>query len=112
MIKASVLAQTVKDLAIEQPTAHSASKYFDKDGSPCCIVGHGLARLGVDTEPFTGPGSRLNKKQIGQLGQVIDFDTQESKSFLVNIQSWQDLGYGWRDALDKSERKAYPPFVQ
>lgn len=58
--------------AIMNPLSRNAdTAYFYTDGSPCCIVGHALDRLGVAGKHFSPGGVGSNIYTVGDLPWVV-----------------------------------------
>lgn len=107
MIKASVLAQVVKDVAAGYPDHQPETvgcRYFDEFGTPSCIVGHALARLGVEPDPFLDDGELNYETPVDELCDFVENDSHWSMEWLKCVQWWQDRGYLWSQAVEKSKR--------
>lgn len=75
-------------------------RYFMPDGSPSCIVGVALA--GELAESGVTPGSKSNERGIFQLlAKDVEIPlTARAIRFLWRLQSMQDHGKPWGEALD------------
>jgi hypothetical protein len=108
-IKASQIKEAVIEIANEKPDyiypedlRNSGCRYA-VDGKPSCIVGHALAKVGIDigvieTLDIDGgiPAHYLSSK----LPEFIeDNDEEGSMAFLQEVQSSQDNGSPWGEAV-------------
>ena len=94
------LIDKVREVAAREPertysrTVHPA--YFDS-GYPACLIGHGLADLGVTVDDV---GDQFNTCRIGQLLDHLDIASGPDESiWLMFAQEVNDEGYPWGDAL-------------
>lgn len=105
------LEQAVREIALESPDyiydrPDGGCVYFDKDGCPSCLIGHGLAKLGITPERVGG----YNSSGVGGLSYE-DIIVGEDLDWLINVQDRQDAGISWGDAvlltdLHEEERNA------
>jgi hypothetical protein len=105
------LEQAVREIALEDPDyvydrPYGGCVYFDKDGCPSCLIGHGLAKLGITPERVGG----YNNSGVGGLSYE-DIIVGEDIKWLMDVQDQQDAGEFWGNAvrfadLKKEQRNA------
>lgn len=107
MIKASALAAEVRRLAQKYPDGQASCKYFNGDGTPCCIVGQALASLGADPEQFLNDNELNRHTGIESLVMssygIVEPDVASSVDFLVRAQFNQDGGWEWGYAVERAD---------
>ncbi len=80
--------------------AHSCV-YF-RDGEPSCIVGHGLSRLGLTIDDIDG----LNESSdVYDLAEYLGLPFDRSLNFLFHVQSAQDSGKPWGEAVRSADSR-------
>lgn len=73
----------------------AACSYYEEDGTPSCLVGRILHNAGlIDPDTFTREGA-----SAGQLVDSLGGFTPEARATLNRLQSYQDEGYTWGEAL-------------
>lgn len=106
-LKASELLKTVRQIGKESPSGSAGCRYFNYDGTPCCIVGHAIYYHGITVDYFEDHDSwefdDLNEgsnveELINRLGIENDLDA-EQMSTLLEVQSRQDHGTPWGEAV-------------
>lgn len=104
MIKASFLARAVEAVALEQPDTTAEACVYFRGTDPCCVVGHGMARLGVDPRPFLLDGDLNTQTPVDELPEwdVLEGDSLSAMMFLRDMQKYQDNGYSFGESYDKS----------
>jgi hypothetical protein len=71
-----------------------ACVYFEKDGSPSCIIGHELAKHGIDYN---------DENSVEQLVEAGFIKTDPAtREFLLEVQAFQDAGAPWGVALSEA----------
>lgn len=113
-ITATQILNTVVELGRANPEGRAAGRYVNPDNTPCCIVGHALIKHGIKPEVFAGrakkiyedtdPYQPLNTMSVGfglltEVGVVEGEEEESSVLHLVTIQSVQDSGRSWGQAL-------------
>lgn len=108
MIKASFLARAVEAVALEQPDTTAPACVYFLDNEPCCVVGHGMARLKVDPSPFSIDDELNTQTPVDELREwdVLEEDSSSAMVFLRDMQRYQDAGFSFGESYDKS--KAHP----
>lgn len=109
-LTATELLNTVLELAAEAPDTKARCRYFNDDATPCCIVGQGLAKHGIDRDTFKAHGEAFDRDWedmnkwtpvsspwIQNLFVVDDMGALEE---LSDIQTKQDKGAPWSVAVD------------
>lgn len=106
MTTATEILKTVKELAAASPDTLADCKYFNDDKTPCCVVGHALAKHGITAEAVEGrdpeTGDRLNTLSVGcgLLAAVgVVEDSEEAVVELSRIQARQDRRLNWCNAV-------------
>lgn len=98
----------VIQLAKDKPDTKSECRYFDTHAynAPCCIVGHGLAALGVDVQPFASDSELNAWTSVDGLPDAgcLEMDDEVALLRLYNIQARQDKGDTWGEALTYAEQ--------
>lgn len=110
-ISISELENAVREIAAENPDfvyqqtvidngGNRDCVYFDEDGCPSCLIGHGLAKLGVVKEDMVDSS---NFMAVGQLFGASH--GAESVRWLSDVQFFQDGGYPWGKAVESADVK-------
>lgn len=83
--------------------------YRAADGSPSCLVGRILQRLGVDLDDLFPPADG-DFRHNGYTVDMLDLDgfSSEAVTFLSDLQVEQDAGRPWGACLAKARRAAGP----
>jgi len=115
-ITATDILEDVIELAKEDPYRVADCKYFDEyDGSPCCIVGHALARRGISANTlrslgdfetlnmYTCAGPSFESDGILQI-LGIEVDDEYAREMLETIQIQQDTGLPWGKAVEYAKK--------
>jgi hypothetical protein len=96
----AVIAEKGEDYVYE-PDGTAACSYFDGT-EPGCIIGHVLVRHGFTYEDVVG-SERLfsNGADVATLvaKDIIQVDNDHTEYLLSYVQSYQDGGQAWSDAL-------------
>lgn len=103
MIKASALAREVEAVALENPDMTASACVYFLDNEPCCVVGHGMNRLGVNASSFRD--DELNTQTpVHELQEwdMLDEDSSSAMVFLRDMQRYQDAGHSFGASYDKS----------
>lgn len=102
MIKATELLQAVIKLAEKKPDGSARCRYFGSDGNPCCIVGHGMAALGVSGAPFLADDELNAWRSVNELPAegYLEADSPTAVKVLNDIQMYQDRDHTWGVALE------------
>lgn len=109
-VTATALKARVIELAEEFPETLRECRYFNEDSTPCCIVGKGMADLGIDSHEFLygdysgdlndGTSIRvLAHHEYPTLPVIVENDDDEALEFLQEMQGYQDRGRTWGEAL-------------
>lgn len=98
----AIVEEFGENYVYERP--YGASCLYVFDGQPSCIVGKFLAKVGVPLERLARADEArgvIARDLIGQLEyeDVIATDVPEVGRFLDVLQSEQDSGYHWGEAL-------------
>lgn len=109
MTTATEILKTVIELAKENPEKTAGCKYVNDDGTPCCIVGHALIKHGLKAADFDGSLYEVDGLvnpintcgvAFGLLAKLgIEEDNKDVVRRLARIQSAQDAGKTWSDAV-------------
>lgn len=102
---ADIVSQVPEDYVYINPEGRSAAsgpigcEYASRDGSPSCLVGHVLHRLGLpvyhsETQPGQGWAVTWGFEHPHE-----EHFTPEAVSRLARVQSRQDQGTPWREAI-------------
>ncbi len=94
----ALLAEHVRKFAEAEPHMVVQCQYFYDNGNPQCIVGHGMALQGItraDLEDEDRNGTYI----VTLLGDVLDDDNRHTAAWIGKVQSRQDQGYTWADAV-------------
>jgi len=114
-----VAAANPDKIYIKETDAHGYSSclYTHKDGSPGCLIGQGLAKLGIKVshdETRNTEGIDSSNGCWPELEADDEDQAYEEVSVLVNwlsaAQGHQDVGYPWSEAV--AEADAHYPSVQ
>ncbi|AMS01879.1 hypothetical protein SEA_SASSAY_75 [Mycobacterium phage Sassay] len=98
------LAEEVKRLAAEYPDKRADCIYF-RDGQPCCIIGHALAKFGYTEEDAWAGGWNVGVDVsdlafaygvIQAIGGGEEWDVMRT---LGEVQDAQDSGKTWATAV-------------
>ena len=106
MIKASEIRDTVRRLGLEYPETKRECRYFNPDGTPCCLVGTALAIHGMEPDTFLAElefnrftnVSNLFHDYADKFGLLNDL-TDEEFTRLAVAQKRQDQGDIWGQAV-------------
>lgn len=106
-ISTSELEAEVRAVAAEHPDfvyemplidgVNNGCVYFDEDGSPSCLIGQGLARLGFNAEDFSHDGN--NGMAIDDLLSHWNLASLSESRWLSDVQMIQDDGENWSYAV-------------
>lgn len=112
-IAATELLKTVLELAAEAPDTKARCRYFNDDATPCCIVGQGLAKHGIDRDALKAHGAenfrdwtdmnQWSPVRSPKVQSLFTLDTAEDRialELLSDIQNKQDKGAPWSVAVD------------
>lgn len=108
------VAEENPNTVYEQPVCDSvgntACAYFDSDEEPSCLIGQGLARLGLEAADFTDGN---NYAAIAELLNTWDGTPATETRWLSDVQYRQDQGMTWLAAVQyadklRSERAKLP----
>lgn len=97
---------------VYKPPAGNSCVYFNKDGSPSCIVGHVFADAGVDPDDFLLPGPGRTRSSNSCRITILDLDgvgvqiDDATRRALDAAQYAQDRGVTWAGALADAEMRA------
>lgn len=92
--------QLVREVIAEKgEETRAGCTYAYPDGTPCCIVGHVLYRLGEDIAAL--PDIRIGSKPSLMHIKSVDF-THAALAFLTHLQDEQDAGENWGTALESA----------
>lgn len=95
----SLVDEKLRELAAEQPDRTSECLYVTTNvlgpRQPECIVGHALADLGVPLDALAG----VDGFHVGTL-----YGISNEFPFARRVQSWQDAGFTWSQAVDLADR--------
>lgn len=95
--------RTLDDIVAERGVDYALGvgevcKYKDESGKPLCVIGHLIARL--NPEGFATINNVENTITVDALGgDVISVDSSETLEALRLIQSVQDTGNTWSEAV-------------
>lgn len=70
--------------------------YINPDGSPSCLLGHALIRLGVMYETL----SSNNNKHVGSI-PLLPWDSDVTRQWARRVQAAQDRGTTWGEAASE-----------
>lgn len=119
-VDADDLEQAIRDIVADDPDViykkvfvgkHSDESsglscvYFDSNQAPSCLIGRGLARLGLTFEQLE-PYNEQGVQDLFEIG-LIKADTgdyYERISWFGQVQSRQDMGFTWKSALELADR--------
>lgn len=93
-IKASALWDEVLKVMKENPDAKRECKYFNKDGSPCCVVGTALFNLGEKPDEYLADSDLNTWTDVSSL-PVLAHDDEIAVGKLDSAQHRQDQGVVW-----------------
>jgi hypothetical protein len=81
-----------------------ACVYFEKDGSPSCIIGHELAKHGITRDDLLVEDIDYNdENSVEQLVEAGFIKTDPAtREFLLEVQAFQDAGAPWGVALSEA----------
>ena len=91
--------------------------YFNPDGSPCCILGAGLAKVGVTYDMLSGTDAGYDDVNGGGVGDLYErlaelWDYQAEKLLNDVEEYWLDIAQSsndnretWADAVLKADRE-------
>jgi hypothetical protein len=105
---AEVVAEVGEDHVYPDYGGFAGCKYFSDSGQPLCIVGHVLAKLGVDPALVNQPAhysDSISLNGVGidsvcrQLGSLLPNFTPDAIAVLSAAQRVQDDGKTWGEAL-------------
>lgn len=105
----------VRRLAKENPKASAGCKYFEEDpengfrpllDQPCCIVGHAVYNLKLVYRLADSMNESWgwNVEGVSNLPLSTSMSKDESE-WLAFVQTFQDDGYKWGDALDLADEE-------
>lgn len=124
--KSSAVIAEVRKIAAEQPDFNysefygksnsftgektATCVYFDddclaEDSTGKCIVGKALENLGVDSAIFTNDFN-LNNSIVSVLDGIIEFESENDRYWLREVQLKQDDGSTWGDAVEAADEYA------
>lgn len=105
------LIEAIKAVAAENPdrvyekeSEEALARYFHGDGGPGCLVGHGMARCGV--KPVDDDHNSYHIAEgirFGYFEGLEDEGTVDQRSWLSDVQEWQDGGQSWGNAVHLAE---------
>lgn len=106
----SLLIKQVRALAQERPnySDETRCRYFS-DGQPSCIIGYALSRMGLPDEVLDLVGQH-NDQSITSLNvhmarSGMEYsDSPEAVRWLGVVQTYQDKGSSWSQAVSKADR--------
>jgi hypothetical protein len=89
------------DTCFDSPSGISGCRYFEeRTGEPVCLVGHLLAKLGIDYGELNAHES--NRRAIDRMDWLTrNLMTDATVGFLRNMQRIQDNGYSWGHILQE-----------
>lgn len=101
-VSAEELERAIREVASENPDfvyrkafvddGPPICAYFDEEGCPSCLVGHGLARLGMGKDDIKD----LNFVSVEALFDDGIIETGDTpKSWFNNVQEFQDTDTPW-----------------
>jgi len=84
---------------IANPGGQNVCVYFNpSDGTPDCVVGHGLARLGVTLEDVANVNSyKVNSYKVIEVLERLGVGG--ATGWLQEVQTQQDAGRSWGEAV-------------
>jgi hypothetical protein len=116
MLTMDVAEPMVAEILLSEPDAQFGPanganmrqcRYFNNDGTPCCLVGHVFHRIGIELENIDIWGvDNPNGAQFAVLEDAWrgDIDRQTA-NFLEKLQEMQDMGKTWQEIYDAMIRK-------
>lgn len=82
---------------------------YQRGGGPSCIVGHGLNRLGVpvaDMAELDDEGGVPVDRLPVDFPELLEVDSDEALDRLVVVQSAQDVGLPWGEAVRRAKERS------
>ena len=93
---------TVYSTPVIDNAGNKACVYFDAEGNPSCLIGHGLAKLGITLEDMS---DSENLMAIAVLLNDWNSTPASETCWLRNVQAYQDCGETWDGAVKKSDKR-------
>lgn len=105
--KVREIAAKRPDFVYEVPDGGDVCQYVHEDGEPGCIFGHAFTALGVE------PDQLAKLDGVGVITGVLDKleieHTEEERAWCAMVQSLQDTGDPWGEAVSESNALAGTP---
>ncbi len=97
----ALLAEHVRKFAEAEPHTVVQCQYFYDNGNAMCIVGHAMALQGITRADLADDtGERNGTYIVSMLDAELDDDyDREAAAWIGQVQSRQDQGYTWADAV-------------
>ena len=112
----ALLAEHVRKFAEAEPHTHGRvvqCQYFHDSGEASCIVGHGMALQGITRADLTGSdGDRNGTYIVSMLNDVLNDDNRVAAAWIGRVQSRQDQGYNWAEAVAHADSTISTPVIQ
>jgi len=93
---------TVYNTPVIDNAGNKACVYFDAEGNPSCLIGHGLAKLGITLEDMS---DSENFMAIAELLNDWNSTPASETCWLRNVQAYQDCGETWDGAVKKADKR-------
>ena len=109
----ALLAEHVRKYAEAEPHMVMVCMYFHDSGQPACIVGHAMALQGITRADLEGDdGERNGTYIVTMLSDVLNDDNRVAAAWIGRVQSRQDQGYNWAEAVAHADSTISTPVIQ